>query len=267
MVAKKKPSKELANWDEQLAREAEAAAKLEANAGGGGQFFGLRSGVLTWQDAPMPNNEMAVIIVDYVLENVYYEGAYNPDVPQPPTCFAFGRDEKELEPHVIVRDAGQAQSNDGCRTCEHNEFGSAERGKGKACRNTRRLALLPAGSFDRQGRFEPISDVEHYETSQIGYMKLPVTSIKGFAGFVKQVSGSLLRPPHGIITKVRVVPDAKTQFKVLFEAIDKVPNALMGAVMKRREEIAQEIEFPYPLELDAPPPKQARGGKKSTRKY
>lgn len=250
MAANKKPSTEVANWDEELAKLAESSAKMEAHTGGG-SFFSIKSGVLSWQDNPLKNNEMAVIILDSILENVFYEGEWDPDNIQSPTCFAFGRDEDEMAPHKMVVEAGNEQY-DRCNGCEKNEFGSAEKGKGKACRNTRRLAMIPAGHFAKDGSFEIIEDLDHFETAEVGFMKLPVTSVKGFSTFVKQVASTIKRPPFGIITKVEVVPDAKSQFKVLFEPLMNVPDDVMQAIFKRHKDTAATIDFPYtPFEEEA----------------
>ncbi len=251
----------VAKWDEELARQAELAAGME-NSTATGQFFGLKSGVLSFNDAPLPNNEMAVIVLDAVLENVYYEGKYDPDSPQSPMCFAFGRDEKTMAPHKIVVEASNQQCGASglCSGCEMNEFGTAEVGRGKACRNTRRLAMIPAGTLEN-GKFKPFTDEEHFESASIAFMKLPVTSVKGYAAYVKQVAGALKRPPHAIFTKVKVVPDPKSQFKVTFEPLSQVPDDLLGAVMQRHEEAKSVIDFPYtPFEEEeAPPPR--RGAK------
>jgi hypothetical protein len=278
-MAEKKPvskSTALVSWDEELAKQAEVAAGMEANTGGG-QFFSLKSGILSWQDAPLPNNQMAVVILDSVLENVFYEGKYDPDAPQGPVCFAFGREEKVMAPHQIVLDAGNQQCGASglCEGCEMNEWGSADIGRGKACRNTRRLALIPAGVFNQAGKFELIDDVEHFESTAMGFMKLPVTSVKGYASFVKQVAGALRRPPFGIVTKVKIVPDPKSQFKVVFEPIMNLPDELMAAIMKRHEEAISVIDFPYqPNDEEAPPPPKrgSRGAqkpatKRAARKY
>jgi hypothetical protein len=192
-------------------------------------------------------------------------------------CFAFGREEKTLAPHQIVIDAGNQQCGASglCDGCEMNEWGSADTGRGKACRNTRRLALIPAGTFNQAGKFELIEDDEHFESTAIGFMKLPVTSVKGYASFVKQVAGALRRPPFGIVTKVKVVPDPKSQFKVVFEPIINLPDELMGAIMKRHEEAKSTIDFPYQPndEEVAPPPKrgsraaQKPVAKRAARKY
>lgn len=245
-------STDVVNWEEELARQAEVAAGMEA--GAGGSFFSTRGGMLSYNDMPIPDNQMAVVIVDAILENVFYEGRFDPENPTPPTCFAFGRDENALAPHPDVVAAGQAQHAQ-CKGCPQNEWGSAETGRGKACRNTRRLALVPAGDLDKQGHLQELTNVDDLQTSQIGFLKLPVTSIKGYATFVKSVAGALKRPPHGIATKVAVVPDPKTQFRVTFSPLKPLPNDLMGVVMQRRQEVEKMIEQPYSLEPkeDAPP--------------
>lgn len=266
-AAKKSPGKAITNWDAELAAQAEVAADLEANSGGG-QFFSVKSGVLTWQDMPLPGNEMAVIVLDTIFENVYFNKPFVAGEEQSPTCFAFARDEDELFPHKIVVEAGQAQSDSDCSQCEHNEWGSANTGKGKACRNTRRLAMIPAGTFN-DGTLQMFEEEDHFATTAVGYMKLPVTSVKGYANYVKQVAGALKRPPHGVVTRVSVVPDPKTQFKVLFEPLHKVSDEIMGAIMARRSEVMPLIDFPYGLddgEEEAPKPKSRSKKKASTRK-
>lgn len=259
-MAAKKAAKgtEVVKWDEELARQAAVSAGMEESTATG-QFFGTKGGQLSFNDAPFPNNEMVVVILDTVLENVFYEGKYDPDAPQAPLCFAFGRTEEEMVPHKVVFDAGNNQS-DQCRGCEMNEWASADTGRGKACRNTRRLAMIPAGAIDQNGKFKAFTDEAHYVEAGIAYMRLPVTSVKGYAAFVKQVSGALKRPPFGVFTRVKLVPDTKTQFKITFEALSEVPDELLGAIVARNKEAQSLIEFPYAAfeEVEAPK-KPARG--------
>jgi hypothetical protein len=253
---KNSESTALVNWEDELAKQAEIAATMEANAGGG-QFFSMKGGQLSFNDSPMPGNQMATVILDSIFENVYYEGRYDPENPAPPTCFAFGRDEN-MSPHEVVVKAGQAQHST-CKGCPMNEWGSSEVGRGKACRNTRRLALIPAGTFDSHNRFQAINDPDHFSSAAIAYMKLPVTSVKSYASFVKQLAGALRRPPHGVFTRVRVEPDPKTQFRVIFEPLAQIPNEILPIIMKRHEEAKSLIEFPYNLEMEERPSTR-RGG-------
>lgn len=242
--------KALIPWEEQLARDAEIAAELERNAGGG-SFFSVRGGMLTFNDMPVPNNTMGVVIVDGIFENVFYEGEFDPQQATPPTCFAFAREESSLAPHETVV-ALKQQQNDVCAGCKQNDWGTADKGRGKACRNTRRLALIPGGAFDEKtGRFIPTSDEEAIEKAPIGFLKLPVTSVKGYAQFVKTIAGGMKLPPHGIFTKITVRPDQKNQVMVSVEPLGAIPHKLMPMIMKRREEAKTTIEQPYPLELGA----------------
>ena len=246
-MATKKPapsaSRAVANWDEELAKQAAAAAQTEASTATG-NFFSLKGGILAWNDSPLKNNEMAAIILDSVLENVYYNSDYDQDDPKGPLCFSFGREEKDMVPHADVVEAGTEQ-HETCHGCPMNEFGTADKGKGKACRNVRRLGLIPAGGFAKDGTFEPEEDEDAYRDAQLGFMKLPVTSVKGYAAYVKTLAASLKRPPLGVFTKITVVPDAKSQFKVTFEALGNVPNELMGAIMARKPEAVATIDSPY----------------------
>lgn len=256
-------STEIINWDEELALQAGASAKMEESTSTGA-MFSIKSGVLSWNDSPVENNQMAVIITDAILENVAYEAEFDIDNPAPPRCFAFGRDVIEMKPHASVFEKGQ-QVNDVCAGCEYNKFGTADKGKGKKCRNIRRLALIPAGKLDGNGKFTMEKSEDAFADATMGFMKLPVTSTTAFAAYVKTLAGAMRRPPHGVFTKIKVVPDAKSQFKVTFEPLGLVPNNLMGAVMGRHKEAVLSIEQPYNLDFEADEA-PARGKKPAAKK-
>lgn len=247
----------MTKWDEELARDAERYAKQEAGTLGG-QFISIRGGNLQVDDAPIPNNEMGVVILDAVLENTFFDTDFDPDEPRAPACYAFGREEDELKPHEEARDP-QAES---CEDCEHNRWGTADRGRGKACRNRRRLAVIAGGTM-RDGRFEPFSQADQVLKAQQYLLALPPTSLRGYAAYVRQLATVLQRPPYAVFTKVSVVPDPKSQFKVVFELLDPVPRELFDAVHQRHGQAAEEIIFPYP-ELEALAPEQkAKKAKKA----
>jgi hypothetical protein len=245
-TTKKEPGTNIIRWADQLAAEAAVASKMEA-ATSSSAYFSLKSGVLSLGGNPIPGNSMIVIIADYIMENVYYAEGYDPDNLTPPECFAFGKDD-EMKPHDVVFENG-TNPHDKCIGCPKNEWGSAERGAGKACSNKRRLALLPAGTIEN-GKIKPFTKASQLEESALGLLKLPVMSVKGFSSYVKQVAVALKRPPHGLITKVSLVPDAKSQFRVMFEAVSEVPDELMGVVMLRREEASAALNVPYSMEQE-----------------
>lgn len=227
------------SWSEELAALAKMAVGMEESTNTL-QFFSTKSGVLSWNGVALPDNQMAVVIVDSVLENVYYTEAYDPDKPASPVCFAFGRKDEDMQPHAR---SSQKQC-ETCKDCPNNKWKTAEKGKGKACGNIRRLALLAAGSLDTTGAFTPLGE-DKLKSDGFGFLKIPVTSVKGFSQYVQQINGAMELPPLGVYTKIKVVPDAKKQFVIKFECLGKVPNELMGTLMGRRKEAASVIETPY----------------------
>jgi hypothetical protein len=241
----------LVNYDEQLAIMAAGYATMEESSAPG-EFFSLKGGQLAFAGDPIKGNSIGVIIFDSIIENVYYGSEYDPDKPQAPKCFAFGKDENDMDPHEVVIEAGQMQAVS-CNVCPHNEWGSASKGKGKACRNARRLAMVAAGDFNKAGEFSPYDDIDEVINGTLGFMKLPVTSVKGYANYIKKLAITMKRPPFAVYTKITVVPDAKTQFKVKFDCLGLVSNDSIKAIIVKADEVSQIIDFPYSLDVPEGP--------------
>lgn len=244
----KGPGTAVANWEEQMAAEAAVATKVLAGVGVG-QFFSVRGGVLSFDGNKVPHSKMGVVIVGMILENAYYQEDFDPDAPAPPDCFAFGLDADTMAPHEIViekQDEGQ-----GCLKCQWNQWGTADKGKGKACKNMVRLALLPAGNYDKPGEeFNLIEDVDHYATAKIAYLRVPVTSIRGYAAYVRQLDAVAKRAPHYVASMIKAEPHTKNQVEVSFSLIDKF-GADIGPTLKgRHDEAMKAIDFPYQAKTD-----------------
>jgi hypothetical protein len=156
-------------------------------------------------------------------------------------CYAFGRDEDEMQPHEAVEE----KESEECSSCPQNEWGSANEGRGKACKNRRRLAVIPAGTFNKAGEFEAFDEDAAFSKASIAYLNLPVTSVNGYGAYIKQLSGALRRPPHAVFTRIALVPDEKSQFKVVFELIEAAPDAIIPILIQRNKETKELIEFPY----------------------
>lgn len=258
-TAKAAAGTQMVKWDEELAKYADKSSSQEdtAESGGGMKWFSTKSGVLSFDDEPLPGNRMLAVILDGVFEHVYYEGKFDANNPSPPTCFAFGRDEGELAPHKDVVERDQAQA-DRCSECEFNKFGSADTGRGKACRNIRRLALLPGGTIKKDGKISIFKDADHYAEAGMGFMKIPVTSTTAYKAYVKSLGQSLRKPTFAVVTEISIVPDATTQFAVKFNAIEELPFECLDAIFKRVQEAEAIIESPYNLDVEEEAPR-ARG--------
>lgn len=254
-AAKKKPGKAMVNWSEELAKRAQSAAAIEENVGGGGSFISLKGGRLSFQGAEVPGNTMNVVVVDHILEYAYYGQRYDADNPANPMAFAFGRDENTIRWHEnsVEEIDGEAIRGELCKDSEINQWGTADQGRGKATKNLRRLALLTE---------DQIENADEIADAPVTYLKVPVTSVKGWAGYVRQLEKTLQRPPFGVITEISVVPDPKTQFKLQFKLVEAIEDGdVIEALMAKQDVVAEEIDFPYaPFDEEAEEkPQRGRG--------
>jgi hypothetical protein len=276
MAAKKPaPSKAVTNYDEELAKLAGKSATL-TNSGGGGRFFSTSAGQLKFDDVPLPGNQMVVVIGAWCLENVYYDSDYDADNRTPPACFAFCKDpdaKDEMGPPALLdnNDDFDKQSDD-CESCPQNQWGSAAKGRGKACSNRRRLACLPAGTYTSAGKnggydLELVEDADHFRTCEEAYLKVPVMSGKGFDAYVRDVADQFSKPLFAVYTRVYLTPDSKSQFRVNFELIEPVADELIPALFERYKKLDEGIDFPYVVfeEEEAAPKAKAAASKKLTR--
>jgi hypothetical protein len=268
-------SNEVAKWEERLAV---LASEYTAAEQVGGSFLSTKGGVLRFGDDEMPGNQMVVIVLDVVHARTFYTekfvagGENNP----PPRCYAFGRTPQEVEemaPHPSMQaDLSYFQpQNETCKGCPNNEWGTSDTGRGKACGERRRIALLPAGYYQpkRGSRdfdlhlFDRPEHVKHYESADIAYLQLPVMSVKDWSRYAIHLEGTHRRPPFGVISRVWLEPDPKSQFRVKFEVLELLPEELVETIYARHVEAKREIIFGYP-----PPSAEAlagRGGRSARR--
>jgi hypothetical protein len=232
----------MVKWDAELAKFASASAATVDSIGSGGNFISFKGGKITYKGGEIPGNKMEVVVLEHVLERNWFAGRYDPANPAPPSCYAFGREKDGMAPDENSSDI----QNDVCETCPHNEWGSADTGRGKACKEIVRLALLSRSDLD-----------EDIEAAEVAYAKIPVTSTKGWAGYVRQVKDVLNRPPFAVVTEVSVVPDSENQFKILFKLIEPIEDGdVIGALVAKHKDEATKIIFPYP-KIEAKPAKAA----------
>jgi hypothetical protein len=125
-------------------------------------------------------------------------------------------------------------------------------GRGKACKNVRRLALVTS---------DALASAEDLKDTEVRVLKVPVMSVKGWALYVKNTLKEELRRPYwGVVTTIKVVPDPKSQFRVVFtfkELID-FDDDLYEALEKKMAEIKPQITAPY-VKMEAAPEPAPRG--------
>ena len=213
-VAVKKPSGAVISIQEQLRAQAAAmAGRIAPPTGnkikiGQNKQFTLPDGSVT--------DTLDLVIVDFTSKNTFYEGAFDPNNITPPACFAIGPEPKNLVPSAN----SPAKQSDDCASCPLNQFGSS--GKGKACKNSRVLAVLP-----------PEADAD----TPIWTLEVSPTGIKGFDGFAGNVNRAFGMPPISVVVTVSFNP-AETFASLVFS--DPRPNENLEVHFGRQAE-AQEL--------------------------
>jgi hypothetical protein len=135
------------NIQEELRKQ--VALMRETVAPPAGNVISLKGKQFTLPDGRQDKGPLNVIILDHVSANSYYTGAYNPKELTSPECFAVGRNVAEMVPSKNVTTPQHAN----CRDCPMNQWESATNGgKGKACKNTRRLLVIPEGTIDPEAQ-------------------------------------------------------------------------------------------------------------------
>jgi hypothetical protein len=223
--------KELASWQSDLAAAAKAIAK---NEGTDSSAITIQHGTMMYHEQAIPNNELEVIVVASTAENCYYSGAYDPDKISSPECFAQSLDPKSMAPHSNVAEPIA----ENCQVCPYNEFGS--KGKGKMCKNYRKLIMIPAGTT-----------ADEVAGAELAYLKVSPTSVNNWKKYCQQLVASAGIPPWAAKTKIKVVPDKKTIHQVTFHAVEPVgDDALLAAIHGRIEEGESQLLQPYTYEED-----------------
>jgi len=134
-------------------------------------------------DGTKTEGPLELVVVDFVTTHNFYAGRFDKDNIVPPDCFAIGVDPKNMVPSP---NAPNPQAKD-CQSCPMNAWGSD--GKGKACKNGRKLAVLPPAADD---------------TTDIWTLGVSPTALKNFDGYVASVARTFGMPPVGVVTTVEL---------------------------------------------------------------
>ena len=235
-----KKSANIVSIQDQLRAQAAAVSEKTAPASGSAiritqdKQFILPDGTKT----PGP---LELVIVDFTSKNSFYEGSYDPKNITPPACFAIGTNPLKLVPSA---NAPLSQSTD-CTSCPNNQFGSA--GAGKACKNSRVLAVLPPDAT---------------ADTPLWTLTTSPTANKGFDAYVKSVANVFQMPPVGVVTTVSL-DENQTYATLTFG--NAQPNENVGEHFARQNEAKEMLATEPDVSgfVKAPP---ARGGKPAGRR-
>lgn len=208
--------------DIQAQLKAQAAAMGDRTAPPGGNKIKVTQS----KEFVLPNGQktagpIVACVVDFCTVHNFYEGKYDPKNIQPPVCYAIGSNPKDMTPSAKGIKI-QAKT---CQECPMNQFGSE--GDGKACKNGRRLALLPANDAG--------NDVDH--EADMWVLDVSPTALKKWDAYVQTLARTFQLPPVGFLTTISFDPGVDYP-QLMFT--EPTPITSLGEAMARQDE-AKEI--------------------------
>jgi hypothetical protein len=218
-VAVKKPSNVIAIQESLKNMAASLAERIQP--GGGNKIRLSKDKQFVLPDGTKTEGPLELVIVDFVATNSFYAGKFDANNPAPPNCFAVGTNIRAMVP---VKESPEIQ-NDNCAECPMNAWGSD--GTGKACKNGRRLAVLP-----------PDADAD----TPLWLLDVSPTALKGFDGYVAGVVRTFGMPPIAVVTQVSMDDQAEYQ-RLVFS--DPKPNENLAVAHARMDE-ARELLVALP---------------------
>ena len=242
-MAKKETGKSLVNWDAEFANY-QKESKKGIQLGAQGKFLSFKNG-LSFQGVELEDDEVRCVIIGWTHHNQFYDQdvPYDPDNPQTPICYSFGQDQDTMEPSNHSPDKQHGD----CASCPFNQFESARTGKGKACKNTFRIALIAE------------SDLDNIDQAEVIYASIPPKSLKNFAKYIGKDLDKYSRPHWAVVTLLKRVADSKAQFVVTFDCVEVIKDSKLFQPLKDLYHNTMEgIDFPYEVrEAAAKPAKKA----------
>ena len=236
------------------AQAKQAAAKERPNL----SKISLKSGVISYGGQPVKGNVLPCIILAASYKNALYKGRYDPNNIVNPNCFSLAENDDDMVPDSVVTNPEHSQ----CTGCPNREWGSDPNGgRGKACKETRRLVLLPASVLDADDPLKAIKEGE------LAVLDIPVMSVKFYSQYVNILAGSIGLPAWAVVTDISTKPDPKSQFVVQFQGIKAAGgDDILDALEARRNEAVRISLVGYDASSDEEAEPEVPAGKKPSAK-
>jgi hypothetical protein len=200
-----------------------------------GGFISFKGGRMTYADEILPGDKIECVIVDYRRSNEFYDKPYDPKNPRSPVCYAIHRPGEEMIPHPDSEDIQNAT----CDGCPRDEWGSdLQGGRGKACKNSRRVHVIAASELDK--------GPEGIAKAQVVTLIPPATSIDNFQKLMMQINDVLGTAMFGVVVEISVKPHDRFLYQVHFKILRKIEDGdlLQALVAKYEKTSAREINYP-----------------------
>jgi hypothetical protein len=215
-------------------------------------LISIKGGVFSFKGENL-GKELDCVILASANMNEWYKGAYDPNVKGvTPACYALSESGKDMAPHAAAPDKQNAT----CDDCWASKIGTASVGKGRACKQKVRIALLHA---------DDVQSAESVAEALIAQVNVPAMSVGNYGAFVKVLANdqTFKRPVYMVVTRITLEPHPTYQTVMKFSPISGVADAAtLRAIMTRvRAEAKELVLAPYQAkkeEADAKGPKSKK---------
>jgi len=190
-----------------------AAQKMKDNLVVSSNRISNRGKQFTLPDGTQMGPTLEVVVLGYINANAMFSSTYDPNAPEAPICFAYAEPGDELKPSTKVEKPEAPV----CSDCPNDEFGSAQTGKGKACKNEYQVAVIVPGQGDVPMTLSiSATGMKMFDTSMGGVLKNFKTSMH--AVLTAEFTDAMY--PVVKITGGRPNPDTLAHWKIHRDAID-----------------------------------------------
>jgi hypothetical protein len=240
----------IVSWNDAVKAAAAKQVKAAAVLGANSAMISFRAATLSVGGVQQRNNVADMVILATMNERAYYKGAFDPDNPRTPVCYAYGEVDGGL-PIAPHKESTEPQSA-ACKGCKHAEWASADVGRGQACRQHFKFVGIQATKS---------ATPEELAQATIYTGRMPPTSLKAAKVYLDFL-GVKDAATFAVTTQLEVRASSKSIFTVHLEPGGDLPRQWQSPVLARLDEARKIIESPYPVFEEEKPAKQPAGKKR-----
>lgn len=196
------------------------------------------------QKQVIQQNYVDVIIVDARpnVSKILYNKVYDPneDVSSP-ECASVNGEAPDFAPSIVDKETGKCPKN--CKDCYFNQFGTALQGKGKACKDYKRLIVMFAGS--ESAPFNKNAPALTFDLPATSFRAPAGSSVSMFNEFVSQCARNNL-PVSGVVVRLSFLPGVAFS-KIVMNAVRIVTSEEYERVreLREQEEVKSALTVKY----------------------
>jgi hypothetical protein len=158
-------------------------------------------------DGPRSSMEVVLIKASNNIAKIFYEHGYEEGSSSPPDCWSTDGQKPDA--------AAPKKQCATCAGCPHNAFGSAPNGKGKACQDSKRVAIVPAANVDNDVFGGPM------------LLRVPPASLKELRSYADKLN-ALGYDYWTVVTRLSL--DVDTEYpRIIFNAVKQMVKLVLSA--------------------------------------